>query len=203
MIFSSQPSIFVKHYSDCTHTYSGFSMKEMLGFFIENICIIFGDQVVQQSFRNSHERKLCSIISWPTFVFLRGRNSSNPFTSKENSPAVTSISRCINHVLSINNTCFHPNVHLIYQSALYMKYTTESSISALYLDIIFDITRLRVDRNLRGCMLKHIRHCLGYNDAWRCRAHHFRLRFILLLQVFTCIPYVIFLQMARQLLSLP
>jgi hypothetical protein len=45
----------------------------------------------------------------------------------------------INDVLSINNDKFHSYVDSIYPSALAIKDTTESSSSALYLDVLLDI----------------------------------------------------------------
>lgn len=40
---------FVKNHSDCTHKYSEVDIKKMLEFLIDNIYLVFGNQVFQQS----------------------------------------------------------------------------------------------------------------------------------------------------------
>jgi hypothetical protein len=47
--------------------------------------------------------------------------------------------RYIDDVLSINNHIFHNYVHTIYLDELDIKYTTETDISASYLDILLNI----------------------------------------------------------------
>jgi hypothetical protein len=47
--------------------------------------------------------------------------------------------RYIDDILSIHTLNFHSNVHLIYPDELEIKDTTESDISASYLDILLNI----------------------------------------------------------------
>jgi hypothetical protein len=49
LVISHQKHYFVKRHSDSTHKYSEVEIKKMLGFLIDNIYVVFGGQVFQQS----------------------------------------------------------------------------------------------------------------------------------------------------------
>jgi hypothetical protein len=49
LVISHQKQYFVKYHSDSTHKYSEVEIKKMLGFFIDNIFVVVGGQVFQQS----------------------------------------------------------------------------------------------------------------------------------------------------------
>ena len=44
-----QDTYFVTNHSDCPYKYSEVDIKNMLGFLIDNIYVVFGDDVFQQS----------------------------------------------------------------------------------------------------------------------------------------------------------
>jgi hypothetical protein len=44
-----QDTYFVRHHSDSPYKYSDVDIKGMLGFFVDNIYVVFKDQVFQQS----------------------------------------------------------------------------------------------------------------------------------------------------------
>jgi hypothetical protein len=51
-VISHQEQYFVKYHSDSTHKYSQVKIKNMLEFLIDNIFVIVGGQVFQQSVEN-------------------------------------------------------------------------------------------------------------------------------------------------------
>jgi hypothetical protein len=46
---SVRHTYFVRHHSDSPYKYSEANIKSMLGFLVDNIYVVFGDQVFQQS----------------------------------------------------------------------------------------------------------------------------------------------------------
>ena len=49
LVIGNLKNYFVKNHSDCTHKYSEVDIKKMLEFLIDNIYVVFGNQVFQQS----------------------------------------------------------------------------------------------------------------------------------------------------------
>ena len=49
LVIGKQDTYFVRNHSDCSHKYSEVDIKSMLGFLIDNIYVVFGDHVFQQS----------------------------------------------------------------------------------------------------------------------------------------------------------
>jgi hypothetical protein len=49
LVVNHSPTYFVIHESDYMHKYSEVDIKEMLGFLINNIFVVFGDQIFQQT----------------------------------------------------------------------------------------------------------------------------------------------------------
>jgi hypothetical protein len=48
-VIGKQGTYFVRHHSDSPYKYSEAGIKIMLGFLVDNIYVVFGDQVFQQS----------------------------------------------------------------------------------------------------------------------------------------------------------
>jgi hypothetical protein len=48
LVIGKQDTYFVKHHSDSPYKYSKADIKGMLGFLVDNIYVVFGDQVFQQ-----------------------------------------------------------------------------------------------------------------------------------------------------------
>jgi hypothetical protein len=48
-VIGKQDTYFVRHHPDSLYKYSEADVKGMLGFLVDNIYIVFGDQVFQQS----------------------------------------------------------------------------------------------------------------------------------------------------------
>jgi hypothetical protein len=49
LVIVKQDTYFVRHHSDSPYKYSEADIKSMLGFLVDNIYVVFGDQVFQQS----------------------------------------------------------------------------------------------------------------------------------------------------------
>jgi hypothetical protein len=48
-VIGKQDTYFVRHYSDSPYKYSEADFKSMLGSLVDNIYVVFGDQVFQES----------------------------------------------------------------------------------------------------------------------------------------------------------
>jgi hypothetical protein len=49
LVIGKQGTYFVRHHSECPYNYSETDIKSMLGFLVDNIYVVFGDQVFQES----------------------------------------------------------------------------------------------------------------------------------------------------------
>ena len=49
LLIGKQDTYFVRHHSDSPYKYSEADIKGMLGFLVDNIYVVFGDQVFQQT----------------------------------------------------------------------------------------------------------------------------------------------------------
>jgi hypothetical protein len=137
--------IFVKYLSDSTHKCSKAEIKKMLEFLIENIYVVVGGQVFQQS----DEIPMCT--NWVPLLadlFLYSYEAEfiqKLLHEKKKSLAVAfnSTFRYIDEILTINNNQFHSYVDSIYLNELGIKDTTECSTSASYLDVFLKLDTKR------------------------------------------------------------
>jgi hypothetical protein len=49
LVIGKRDTYFVRHHSDSPYKYSDADIKGMLGFLVDNIYVVFGDQVFQES----------------------------------------------------------------------------------------------------------------------------------------------------------
>ena len=113
----------------------------MLGFLVDNIYIVFGDQVFQQT-AGIPMGTNCAPLLADLFLYLYEAEFVQKLLRDNNKKLAVSFNhtfRYIDDVLSINNHNFHNYVHLIYPDELEIKDTTESDKSASYLDILLSI----------------------------------------------------------------
>jgi hypothetical protein len=108
----------------------------MLEFLIDNIHVVVGVQVFQQSVGIPIGTKCAPLLMDPFYIHMR-RN----LNEKKKSLAVTFNSTFvyIDDVLSIINSQFHLYVDLIYPNELDIKDATECSTFAPYLDVLFKL----------------------------------------------------------------
>jgi hypothetical protein len=132
---------FVIHHSDSTHKYSEVEIKKMLEFLIDNIFVLFGDQVFQQSVGIPMGTNCAPLLADLFLYSYEAEFIQKLLHEKKKSLAVSfnSTFRYIDDVLSINNNQFHSYVDSIYPSELEIKDTTETPTSASYLDILLKI----------------------------------------------------------------
>ena len=145
IVISQSRNYFVKHHSDSTHKYFEVDIKAILEFLIDNIFVMFGNQVFQQTVGIPMGTS-CAPLLTDLFLYLyEAEFVQNLLCEKKKSLAMTFNLTFwyIDNVLSINNSYCHTYVDLIYPSELEIKDTTESSISASYLDIL-------VNRDING-----------------------------------------------------
>jgi hypothetical protein len=142
-VISHQKYYFVKHHSDSTYKYSEVEIKKMLEFLIDNIYVVVGGQVFQQSF-GIPIGKNCARLLANLFLYSYGAEFIHKLLHEWKTLVVAFISTFwyIDDVLSINNNQFHLYVDLIYPNELEIKDTTECSTSASYLDVL-----LKLDTN--------------------------------------------------------
>ena len=113
----------------------------MLGFLIDNIYVVFGDQVFQQSVGIPMGTN-CAPLLADLFLYSYEAEFVQKLLRDKNKKLAVSFNltyRYIDDVLSINNHNFHNYVHFIYPDELNIKDTTESDKCASYLDITLNI----------------------------------------------------------------
>ena len=109
----------------------------MLEFLIDNIYVVFGDQVFQQSIGYPIITN-CGPLFADLFLYsYEAEIMQNLMYEKKKILAVAfnSTFRYIDDVLSINNGNFHSYVDTIYLGELEIKISSASDTSVLYLDI--------------------------------------------------------------------
>ena len=141
LVIGKQDTYFVRHHSDSPYKYSEADIKSMLGFLVDNIYVVFGDQVFQQSVGIPMGTN-CAPLLADLFLYSYEAEFVQKLLRDNNKKLAVSFNhtfRYIDDVLSINNHNFHNYVHLIYPDELEIKDTTESDKSASYLDILLNI----------------------------------------------------------------
>jgi hypothetical protein len=140
-VIGNQDTYFVRHHSDSPYKYSESDFKGTRGFLVDNINVVFGDQVFQQSggipMSTNWDHLLADLILYSykaEFVqkLLRGNN-------KKLVVSFNYTFRYIDDVRSINDHNFHNYVHLIYPDELEINDNTEFDKSASYLDTLLNI----------------------------------------------------------------
>ena len=119
----------------------------MLEFLIDNIYVVFGNQVFQQSVGIPMGTN-CAPLLADLFLYSYEAEFIQKLVREKNKSlavAFNSTFRYIDDVLSINNCYFHTYVDSIYPSELEIKDTTESASSVSYLDILLEMD---IDGNL-------------------------------------------------------
>ena len=140
LVISHVNNYFVKNHSDSTHKYSEVDIKKMLEFLIDNIFVVFGDRVFQQTVGIPMGTNCAPLLADLFLYTYEAEFIQKLLREKKKSLAVAfnSTFRYID-VLSIHNNEFHSYVDSIYPSELELKDTTESSTSASYLDVLLEM----------------------------------------------------------------
>ena len=146
LVIGRNKSYFVKNHSDSDKKFSENDIIRMLEFLIDNIFVMFGGQVFQQTVGIPMGTN-CAPLLADLFLysyeadFIQGLLKNN---EKSLARSFNFTFRYIDDVLSLNNSKFGEYVDRIYPSELEIKDTTETIRSASYLDL-----HLEIDNNGR------------------------------------------------------
>jgi hypothetical protein len=113
----------------------------MFGFLVDNIYVVFEDQVFQQ-FVGIPMGTNCAPLLADLFLYSYEAEFVQKLLRDNNKKLAVSFNhtlRYIDDVRSISNNNFHNYVHLQYPDELEIKDTTESEKSASYTDILLNI----------------------------------------------------------------
>jgi hypothetical protein len=128
-VIEKHDTYFVRHHSGSPYKlHSEADIKGMLGFIVDNIYVVFGDQVFQQS-AGIPMGTNCAPLLADLFLYSYKAGFVQKLLRNNNKILAVSFNhtfRYIDDVLSINNHNFHNYVHLIYPYELEIKDTTES-----------------------------------------------------------------------------
>jgi hypothetical protein len=109
LVISQQKHYFVKYHSDSTHKYSEVKIKKMLEFLIDNIHVVVGGQVFQQSTGFPMGTNCAPLLADLFLYSYETELIQKLLHEKKKSLAVAfnSTFRYIDDVLSVNTTHFH------------------------------------------------------------------------------------------------
>ena len=140
IVIGHSQNYFVKNHSDSTHKYSEEDIQKMLEFLVDNIYVVFGNQVFQQTIGIPMGTNCAPLLADLFLYSYEADFLQRLVRDKKKALAVTfnSTFRYIDDVLSINNSHFYSYVDSIYPGELEIKDTTESVSSVSYLDALLE-----------------------------------------------------------------
>ena len=131
---------FVKENTTSSNKYTEDNIVKMLEFLIDNIFVMFGGQVFQQTVGIPMGTNCAPLLadlflhSYEADFIQKMLKSDRKIIAKD----FNFTYRYIDDVLSLNNPKFSEFLHVIYPSELEIKDTTESGCSASYLDLLLE-----------------------------------------------------------------
>jgi hypothetical protein len=134
-------SYFVKHHSDSTKQFSETDIFNMLEFLIDNIFVMFGGRVLQQTVGIPMSTN-CAPLLADLFLYSYEAEFIQGLLKKSKKKLARSFNftfRYIDDVLSRSNSRFSDFVDRIYSIELEIKDTTDADRSASYLDLHLEI----------------------------------------------------------------
>jgi hypothetical protein len=139
-------SYLVKNHSDSTKKFSEIDIINMLEFLIDNIFVVFGEHVFQQTICIPMGTNCVPLLA-DLLLYSYESDFINGLLKKNEKKLARSFNftfRCIDDVLSLNNSRFGDFVDRIYPIELEIKDTTDTERSASYLDL-----HLKIDNDGR------------------------------------------------------
>ena len=114
----------------------------MLNFLIDNIFVVFGGMVFQQTIGIPMGTNCAPLLADLFLYSYEAEFVQNLLSNKQKKLAAcfNFTFRYIDDVLSLNNDSFHRHLHAIYPPELEIKETTETSSSASYLDLLLSVS---------------------------------------------------------------
>ena len=150
LVLGRDISYFVKHYSDSTKVFSETDIFNMLEFLMDNIFVMFGGCVFQQTVGIPMGTN-CAPLLTDTFLYSYEADFIQGLLKKNEKKLARSFNftfRYIDDVLSLNNSRFGDFVDHLYPIELEIKDTTDTDRSAscvvLHLEIDSETSKLTV-----------------------------------------------------------
>ena len=141
MVLGRDKPYFVVNHSDSNKKYSEDDICGMLDFLIDNIFLMFGGRVFQQTVGIPMGTN-CAPLLADLFLYSYEADFIQSLLQRKEKKLAQSFGftfRYIDDVLSLNNSKFGDYVDLIYPTELEIKDTTETERSASYLDLHLEI----------------------------------------------------------------
>jgi hypothetical protein len=141
LVLRKDRSYFVKHRSDSTKKLSETDIFNMLEFLIDNIFVMLGGRVFQQTVDISMGTN-CAPLLADLFLYSYEADFIQGLFKKKKKKLARCFNvtfRYIDDILSLNNSRFGDFVDRIYPIELEIKDTTDTEISASYLDLHLEI----------------------------------------------------------------
>ena len=141
LVLGRDKPYFVKFHTDSTKKYTEDDIIRMLEFLIDNIYVVFGGRVFQQTVGIPMGTN-CAPLLADLFLYSYEADFIQGLLKKNEKILARSFNftfRYIDDVLSLNNPKFSDFVDRIYPYELEIKDTTETTKSASYLDLFLEI----------------------------------------------------------------
>ena len=137
MVVKRDMCYFVKEHTDAEHKYDEVEIVKMIHCLIDNIYVVFGDKVFQQTVGIPMGTN-CAPLLADLFLYTYEAEFMQNLQKSKNKNLVKSFNftyRYIDDVLAINNPKFKDYLDIIYPPELEIKDTTDSAIQTSYLDL--------------------------------------------------------------------
>ena len=146
MVLGYSSTYFVKSHTDSDRKYTEVDIVNMVNFLIDNIFVVFGGQLYQQTIGIPMGTNCAPLLAdlylhYYEAQFIQGLLKRG---QKKLAQTFNHTFRYIDDVLSLNNNKFSDYLHEIYPDELEIKDTTESLHSTSYLDLLLDTHDLRL-----------------------------------------------------------
>jgi hypothetical protein len=136
LVVNHSRTYFVIHDSDSTHKYSEVDIKEMLGFLIDNIFVVFVNKIFRQTVGIPMGTNCASLLA-DLFLYSYEAEFIQKFYFRRKNLLLWPLIQYLDiSTMFYRSTMIHSYVDSIYPSELIIKDTTESSTSASYLDVL-------------------------------------------------------------------
>ena len=141
LVLGRDKSYFVKNHSDSKNKFSENDIKHMLDYLIDNIFVVFGNRVFQQTVGIPMGTNCAPLLADLFLYSYEAEFIQNLLHRKEKKLAQSFnfTFRYIDDVLSLNHPKFGDYLNDIYPPELEIKDTTDTSMSASYLDLYLEI----------------------------------------------------------------
>ena len=143
LVLGREGPYFVKEHSDAKNKYTEEDIIKMLEFLVDNIFVVFAGKVFQQIVGIPMGTN-CAPLLTDIFLYSYEAEFIQSLLSAGKKRLASQFNftyRYIDDVLSINNPDFENYLGQMYSPELEIKDTTESNISASYLDLLLSIGR--------------------------------------------------------------